>query len=80
MSDSRSASSSVPLADIDAFVFDCDGVLWRGAELVPGADVALRQLRALGKKIVFVTNNSVRDFTMLLRADAMPVIRHYNFF
>lgn len=29
----------------DAYCFDCDGVLWRGAELLPGAAATLQQLR-----------------------------------
>ena len=44
----------------DAFLFDLDGVLYRGDEPVPGAPEALAALRALGKGIAFVTNNSSR--------------------
>lgn len=29
----------------DAYCFDCDGVLWRGAELLPGAAATLELLR-----------------------------------
>ncbi|KNC74310.1 hypothetical protein SARC_13137, partial [Sphaeroforma arctica JP610] len=25
------------LDDFDAFVFDCDGVLWKGSHVIPGA-------------------------------------------
>ncbi len=42
----------------DAFLFDLDGVLYRGAEPVPHAAAALAKLRELGKGIAFVTNNS----------------------
>lgn len=34
-----------PLQDIDTVLFDCDGVLWRGNEMVPGADHTLTELR-----------------------------------
>ncbi len=44
----------------DAFLFDLDGVLYRGAEATPGAAAALARLRAAGKGLAFVTNNSSR--------------------
>ena len=44
----------------DAFLFDLDGVLYRGDEPVPGAPEAVAALRDLGKGIAFVTNNSSR--------------------
>ena len=47
------------LADrFDAFLFDLDGVLYRGDEAVPGAPETVAALRELGKGIAFVTNNS----------------------
>ncbi|XP_037363672.1 glycerol-3-phosphate phosphatase [Talpa occidentalis] len=46
------------LADVDTLLFDCDGVLWRGETAVPGAPEALTALRARGKRLGFVTNNS----------------------
>jgi len=42
----------------DAFLFDLDGVLYRGADPVPGAAESLARLRSIGKRIAFVTNNS----------------------
>lgn len=44
----------------DAFLFDLDGVLYRGDEPVPGAADVVAALRRLGKGIAFVTNNSAR--------------------
>src|SRR5215207_2098686 len=44
----------------DAFLFDLDGVLYRGSSPVPHAAASLARLRALGKGIAFVTNNSGR--------------------
>lgn len=44
----------------DAFLFDLDGVLYRGADPVPMAAESLSRLRAIGKRIAFVTNNSGR--------------------
>lgn len=46
------------LADVDTLLFDCDGVLWRGETAVPGAPETLRALRARGKRLGFITNNS----------------------
>lgn len=50
--------AQVLLADVDTLLFDCDGVLWRGETAVPGAPEALRALRARGKRLGFITNNS----------------------
>lgn len=44
----------------DAFLFDLDGVLYRGGETVEGAPEAVARLRATGKRLAFVTNNSSR--------------------
>lgn len=49
------------LADpYDAFLFDLDGVLYRGSEPIPFAAEAIARLRAMGKRVAFVTNNSAR--------------------
>jgi glycerol-1-phosphatase len=44
----------------DAFLFDLDGVLFRGDEPIAGAPEAVHRLRADAKRLVFVTNNSAR--------------------
>jgi HAD superfamily hydrolase (TIGR01450 family) len=46
--------------DFDGFLVDLDGVVWIGREHVPGSAEALRELRAAGKGLVFVTNNPGR--------------------
>lgn len=43
---------------VDAFLFDCDGVIWKGDKLIEGVPETMELLRKLGKKLVFVTNNS----------------------
>jgi phosphoglycolate/pyridoxal phosphate phosphatase family enzyme len=45
----------------DCFIFDCDGVIWRGDSLIDGIPATLEKLRAIGKKIFFVTNNSTKS-------------------
>jgi glycerol-1-phosphatase len=44
----------------DTVLFDLDGVLYRGAEAVPGARETVAALRSRGIRIGFVTNNSSR--------------------
>jgi len=44
----------------DAFLFDLDGVLYRGAQPIEGAAGTLATLRRLGKGLAFMTNNSSR--------------------
>jgi HAD superfamily hydrolase (TIGR01450 family) len=47
-----------PLADYAAYLFDVDGTLVYHDHAVPGAAEALRVLKAHGKHVVAVTNNS----------------------
>jgi 4-nitrophenyl phosphatase/phosphoglycolate phosphatase len=47
------------LATTDIFIFDCDGVIWKGNTLIGGAAAALKKLRDAGKKVFFMTNNSI---------------------
>merc|ERR1719440_505050 len=49
------------LRSVSAFVFDCDGVIWRGDSVLEGVPETLDALRALGKQLVFVTNNSTKS-------------------
>lgn len=44
----------------DAFLFDLDGVLYRGHEPLAEAAETMSRLRSLGKRLAFVTNNSGR--------------------
>ena len=57
-----SAQAEAFLRDHDAFLFDCDGVLWRGDDgLLPGTVETLDLLDRLGKKCVFMTNNAAKS-------------------
>merc|ERR1719410_526481 len=49
------------LDNVDVFIFDCDGVIWRGDSVIEGIPATLEKLRALGKKLFFVTNNSTKS-------------------
>jgi HAD superfamily hydrolase (TIGR01450 family) len=44
----------------ECFLLDLDGVLYRGDLAVDGADDAVGRLRASGRRVVFMTNNSAR--------------------
>ena len=54
-------ASSKLLSKIDCFIFDCDGVIWKGDSVIAGVPDVLEKLRKLGKKIFFVTNNSTKS-------------------
>ncbi|MFN8378406.1 MAG: HAD-IIA family hydrolase [Anaerolineae bacterium] len=65
------------LETVRAVVFDMDGVLWRGNEVIPQAPEFLDYLRARGIPFVLATNNSgqaPRDYEdKLLRLGLGPV-------
>jgi len=44
----------------DTVMTDCDGVLWVGAEAIPGSPDMIRRFRDLGKRVFYVTNNSTK--------------------
>ncbi|HET7875441.1 MAG TPA: HAD-IIA family hydrolase [Methylomirabilota bacterium] len=46
------------LREMKGFVFDLDGCVWTGDVLVPGAAQVLALLRAQGRRLSFLTNNS----------------------
>ena len=49
------------LRERGCFVLDLDGVVYAGKQALPGAVEAVARLRALGKRIAFLTNNSMRS-------------------
>jgi phosphoglycolate/pyridoxal phosphate phosphatase family enzyme len=50
---------------IENFLFDCDGVLYRGTDPMPFASQAIKQLIKRGKHVFFVTNNAASTRTEL---------------
>lgn len=42
----------------DTVLTDCDGVLWHGNQAIEGSPQMIQEFRKLGKKVIFVTNNS----------------------
>ncbi|MCA9415817.1 MAG: HAD family hydrolase, partial [Candidatus Omnitrophica bacterium] len=62
--------SSPPLLDYAGYVFDLDGTLYLGPNLIPDVDLMLAELRRMGKKIRFLSNKplqSRRDYANKLR-------------
>jgi HAD superfamily hydrolase (TIGR01450 family) len=45
----------------DGYIFDLDGTIYLGKELLPGARRLVLKLRDLGKRVVFLSNNPTRD-------------------
>ena len=48
----------------DGYIFDLDGTIYLGSELLPGARDLVFRLRELGKRVVFLSNNPTRDVSM----------------
>lgn len=51
-------TGTVNLSEITTFLFDLDGVLWRGDTAIEGAVAAVKKMREAGKRCLFCTNNS----------------------
>ena len=45
----------------EGYVFDLDGTIYLGDELLPGVKRLIPKLRNLGKRVVFLSNNATRD-------------------
>lgn len=57
------------LDTVDNVLFDCDGVIWRGDQVIQGAPEVINLLKKNGKRVFFVTNNSSK--TRQMYADKM---------
>lgn len=60
------------LDSVDHVLFDCDGVIWRGDQAIPGATKVINLLKEKGKKVFFLTNNSTK--TRKMYADKMTTL------
>ncbi len=54
----------VPTRLYDTYIFDLDGTLYLGDEILPGAKRMIDELRARGKVVRFVSNNPTKDLAM----------------
>lgn len=48
------------LKDIDCFLFDMDGTIYLGSEIIDGAAELIAEIKAQHKRAVYITNNSAR--------------------
>jgi HAD superfamily hydrolase (TIGR01450 family) len=58
-----------------AWVLDLDGVVWLVDKPIPGAPEAIAQLRAAGKQVLFLSNNSgpkIADYLSKLQGMGIP--------
>jgi HAD superfamily hydrolase (TIGR01450 family) len=51
----------VPDRLYEGYVFDLDGTIYLGDEILPGAKRLVEQLREQGKRVVFLSNNPTKD-------------------
>ena len=58
---SSAGPGPVPKKLYEGYVFDLDGTIYLGDELLPGAKRLILKLRELGKKVVFLSNNPTKD-------------------
>lgn len=55
-----------PLLEKKGFILDIDGVIGKGETPIPQGVEAVKKLRAEGKKLVFVSNNSTRSRSIMV--------------
>ena len=47
--------------DVETFILDLDSTIWYWTRLIPGARKVIYRLKDLGKKIIYVTNNTIES-------------------
>lgn len=57
----REINDAAGLSGIECFLFDMDGTLYLGSDILPGALDLIELLHSRGKKVVYITNNSSRS-------------------
>lgn len=58
------------ISKYNSFIFDLDGTIYRGDNIIPNADKTINQLKKLGKKILFISNKTtgtVKDYYLFLK-------------
>jgi HAD superfamily hydrolase (TIGR01450 family) len=65
------ASQASPAVDVnglaEGYIFDLDGTIYLGNELLPGALHTVETLRAQGRKVLFLSNNPTREIGEYVR-------------
>jgi HAD superfamily hydrolase (TIGR01450 family) len=60
----------------DSFIFDLDGTVYRGDEIIPGADITINRLKDSGKKLIFISNKTtgtIRDYYIFLKSFRLDI-------
>ena len=60
----------------EAFIFDLDGTIYRGSQIIPKADKTINRLKELNKKMVFISNKttgSIRDYFKFLSGNGLNI-------
>lgn len=55
----------------DTFIFDLDGTVYRGDNIIPNADKTINYLKEFGKKVLFISNKTtgtVNDYHQFLKS------------
>ena len=63
-SEAQSGVVEVPDHLYDGYIFDLDGTIYLGDDLLPGAERLILKLRELGKRVIFLSNNPTKDPAM----------------
>lgn len=64
------------IENYNSFIFDLDGTIYRGNNIIPGADKTINTLKKSGKKIVFISNKttgSVKDYFEFLTGKGLEI-------
>ncbi len=65
------------LKPYQGYLFDLDGTIYLGGELIPGADTTVASLRKRGAKVLFLSNKPIArraDYAEKLTALGIPVV------
>jgi HAD superfamily hydrolase (TIGR01450 family) len=60
----------------DAFIFDLDGTIYRGEDIILNADKTINTLKKLGKKLLFISNKTtgtVSDYYTFLKSFGLNI-------
>ena len=60
----------------DSFIFDLDGTIYRGDDIIAGADNAINSLKASGREIIFISNKTtgtIREYYTFLKSFGLNI-------
>ncbi len=60
----------------DSFIFDLDGTVYRGENIIPDADKTINELKQIGKRVLFISNKTtgtVKDYYYFLKSFGLNI-------